>query len=145
MTLGGRNKSRLVFLSSTSDMFLTFNLKIIQTCYFSFHLQANPGYANFHEGGLANSTEMEIMFSNKFATGKHSWDPYALEINENEGRQGEGGDEVVEEEENIEVIRNVRTEDSGYDDCRVLDISLENIKVDNIDSIKQDSNKTKKI
>ena len=59
---------------------------------------------------------MEIMFSNTFATGEYSWDPYALEVNENGGRAAEGEDDAVEEEYNIEVIRNVRTEDSGYDD-----------------------------
>ncbi|KAJ8441742.1 hypothetical protein Cgig2_009171 [Carnegiea gigantea] len=94
----------------------------------SMHDQANPGYANFREGGLANSTEMEIMFSNTFVTVEHSWDPYALEVNENGGREGEGDDEAVEEEENIEVIRNIRTKDSGYDDCGVPNISLESTK-----------------
>ncbi|KAJ8449457.1 hypothetical protein Cgig2_002254 [Carnegiea gigantea] len=81
---------------------------------------------------------MEIIFSNTFATGEHSWDPYALEVNENGGRAGEGEDETVEDEENIEVIRNVRTKDSGYDDCGVSNISLENIEVNNVDSIDQD-------
>ncbi|KAJ8441402.1 hypothetical protein Cgig2_002361 [Carnegiea gigantea] len=87
---------------------------------------------------------MEIMFSNTLATGEHSWDPYALEVNENGGRAEEGEDEAVEEEENIEVIRNVRTEDSEYDDYGVVNISLENIEVDNVDSIEQDGNQKKK-
>ncbi|KAJ8429042.1 hypothetical protein Cgig2_034071 [Carnegiea gigantea] len=60
---------------------------------------------------------MEIMFSNTFGT-----------VNKNGRREGEGEDEVLEEEENIEVIRTVRTEDSGYNDCGVPNISLENIK-----------------
>ncbi|KAJ8451423.1 hypothetical protein Cgig2_017814 [Carnegiea gigantea] len=81
---------------------------------------------------------MDIIFSNTFAAGEHSWDPYTLEVNESRGMEGEGQDEAVEEEENIEVIRTVRTEDSGYDDCGVPNISLENIKVDNIDSVEQE-------
>ncbi|KAJ8433509.1 hypothetical protein Cgig2_013426 [Carnegiea gigantea] len=87
---------------------------------------------------------MEIMFSNTFATGEHSWDLYALEVNENGGRAGEGEDEAVEEEKNIEVIKNVRAEDSGYDDCGVPNICLENMEVDNVDSVEQDCNKTEK-
>ncbi|KAJ8429758.1 hypothetical protein Cgig2_001255 [Carnegiea gigantea] len=112
--------------------------------FFPFHFQANPEYANFHEVGLANLTEMAIMFSNTFATREHSWDPYALEVNENGGTEREREDEAVEEEENVEVIRNVRTKDNGYDDCRVPNISLENIEVDNVDFVEQDGNKKKK-
>ena len=109
-----------------------------------FHLQANPEYANFQEGGLTNLIEMEIMFSNTFAIGEHSWDPYTLQVNENGYREGEAEDEAVEEEENIEVTRIVRTEDSGYDDHGVPNISLENIEVENVDSIEQECNKTQK-
>ncbi|KAJ8424234.1 hypothetical protein Cgig2_007460 [Carnegiea gigantea] len=87
---------------------------------------------------------MEIMFSTIFTKGEHSWDSYTLEVNENGGREGEGEDGVVEEEENIEVIRTVRTEDNGYDDCGILNIRLENIEVDNDDSIGQEGNKKKK-
>jgi len=36
ITLGGRKKSRLVYLSGTSDMFLAFNLKITLTSFFRF-------------------------------------------------------------------------------------------------------------
>ncbi|KAJ8422984.1 hypothetical protein Cgig2_025009 [Carnegiea gigantea] len=78
------------------------------------------------------------MFCNTFAIGDHSWDPYTIEVNENGVREGEGEYQVVEEEENIEVIRTVRTEDSGYDGCGVPNISLENIEVDNVDSVEQE-------
>ncbi|KAJ8422587.1 hypothetical protein Cgig2_014878 [Carnegiea gigantea] len=67
-----------------------------------------------------------------------------LEVNENGGREGEREDEAVEEEENVEVIRNVRIKDSGYDDNGVPNISLENTEVDNVDSVEQDGNKKKK-
>ncbi|KAJ8425557.1 hypothetical protein Cgig2_027533 [Carnegiea gigantea] len=87
---------------------------------------------------------MDIMFSNTFAIGEHSWDLYAPEVNENRGREGQREDEAVEEQENVEVIRNVRTEESGYDDCGVPNISLENIEVDNVDSVEQDGKKKKK-
>ena len=87
---------------------------------------------------------MKIMFSNTFATSEHSWDLYTLEVNENEGREGEGENEAIEEEENIEVIRTVKTKNSGYDDFGVPNISLENIEIDNIDCVEQEGNKTKK-
>ncbi|KAJ8440946.1 hypothetical protein Cgig2_020488 [Carnegiea gigantea] len=60
------------------------------------------------------------------------------------GREKEREDEAVEEEKNVEVIRNVRTEDSGYDDYRVPNVSLKNIEVDNVDFVEQDANKKKK-
>ena len=44
---------------------------------------------------------------------------------------GKGEDEVVEaveEEENIEVLRNIRTEDSEYDGYEVSNISLETLR-----------------
>jgi len=78
---------------------------------------------------------MGIRFPDTFATGEHSWDPYALEVHENRGKEGEGEDEAIKEDENIEVIRNVKTEDGGSDGCGVLNIRLENIEVDNINSI----------
>jgi len=59
---------------------------------------------------------MDIMFSNTFATAEHSWDSYALEVNENGGKEGEREDKAVKEEKNVEVIRNIKIADSGYDD-----------------------------
>ncbi|KAJ8422790.1 hypothetical protein Cgig2_023449 [Carnegiea gigantea] len=101
----------------------------------SMHDQANPEYANFREGGLANLTKMEIMFSNTFTIGEQSWDPYALEVNENRGRKREREDEAGEKEENIEVIRNI---------VDMMTVGFRILEVDNVDSVEQDSNKTKK-
>ncbi|KAJ8448916.1 hypothetical protein Cgig2_030772 [Carnegiea gigantea] len=118
----GRHSSFDLFRDLSGDSVRHGGHKLFQ----SIHRDTNHEYVNLHEEGLANLIEIETMFPNMCATSKH---PQHLEG----GGEGEGENEAIEEEENIEVIRTVKTKYSGYDD-----FGLENIEIDNIDCVEQE-------
>ncbi|KAK9757688.1 hypothetical protein RND81_01G179400 [Saponaria officinalis] len=78
-------------------------------------MRVNPEIASFRHGGIENLEEMEIMFSNTFATGNDSFNPYIL--NEHGDEDDEFG--LNNEEINDDLV-----------DCEKNDM-LENVEVGN--------------
>ncbi|KAJ8429709.1 hypothetical protein Cgig2_004884 [Carnegiea gigantea] len=70
---------------------------------------------------------MDIMFSNTFATTEHSWDSYALEVNENGGRKGEREDEIVARRKKYLVLRKEKRIKSKVGTAIVMQSRLDHI------------------
>lgn len=56
----------------------------------------NPNVSKFREGGIANLTELEIMFNKICASATNSWNPYSQNETEVEDESTLGNDEDME-------------------------------------------------
>ena len=74
------------------------------------------------------------MFSQTFATGEHSWDPYTSEVTE------EGGQEEAEENRKGSIDEEVEDIEHNNEETYV---SLEDIEVENIFPIEKEHNEKK--